>query len=92
MKYSQSYQSCGYESCSCREVTFISRGGTSPLSTDYCVDGKRIRIVDGEPLPAPIFTYALNKYAAFLNWHCENRTAGKILDRNPHPFEYNRAE
>lgn len=90
MKYTNSYQTCGYDSCPCRGINFISRGGIGPLSTDYCVDGKRVRIVDGEPLPARIFTYALDKYAVFLIWHTENRSAGKILDRAPEPFEYTR--
>jgi len=87
MKPSNNYQSCGYGSCPCRGVNFISCGMGS---TDYCVDGKRVRVLEGAPLPARIFVYQLDKYAAFLTWHAENRRAGKILDRAPEPFNYTR--
>lgn len=85
MNYSDYHSTCGYWSCPCRGVNFISCGMGS---TRYCVDGNSVRVNDGSPLPRRIFIYALDKYAAYLAWHTENRSAGKILDRAPAPFDY----
>ncbi len=77
----------------CRGVNFISRGGPGPLATDYCVDGDRVRVVDGEPLPQPIFIWQLDQYAEYLRWRSqpEHRFLTANEDgsyRPPQPFEF----
>jgi hypothetical protein len=70
---------CGYHSCVCRGVSFISRGGVRPDS-DYCVNGKRVRLSDDGAVYAYDLTQAdvdalsmflLEEYVAYCVWHVE---------------------
>lgn len=70
-------QRCGYHSCICQGVAFISRGGVKPDS-DYCVNGKRVRVRDDGTVyaydltaadVAELTAYFLREYARYCAWH-----------------------
>lgn len=74
-------RTCGYHSCRCRGVSFISRGGVV-LDSSYCVDGKRVRVKDDGAVYAFDLTAAdvaalsnhfLNKYAEYCAWHSKQK-------------------
>jgi hypothetical protein len=68
---------CGYDSCPCRGVHFISGNG---VDADYCVDGKRVRLSAGSLVLTPSATeqqvfklemHLLDDYARYLRWRGE---------------------
>jgi hypothetical protein len=73
---------CGYHGhvCSVGTVQFISRYRDA---NDYCVDGRRITVRDDGHAPTfgheavalelveRIWLWELERYAAYLRWHCE---------------------
>jgi hypothetical protein len=69
---------CGYGSCSCYGVHFISR---YRMANDYCIDGKRVTVTDGEQVVRHandldvkrLENFLLDRYAKYLVWHCENK-------------------
>lgn len=71
----------------CVGVHFISR---YRQQTDYCVDGVRVSVNDGDPLPKPIFLYELDQYADYLRWHqgFYTRFPDQLPTVHPQPFNY----
>lgn len=86
---------CGYESCPCRGVHFISRYREE---TDYCVDGKRVSIGDDgmavyfsttlDDLKA-LDLYHLEQYAKYCAWHSSKKRENPAVygDMVLQPFE-----
>jgi len=68
---------CGYDSCPCKGVHFISR---SHQENEYCVDGKRVRLDDdsiihsfdvtGE-MVSKLEAYLLEQHSQYCIWHAE---------------------
>jgi len=70
---------CGYHSCSCRGINFISRYREK---NDYCVEGKRVCVTDAG---AAVYSSAsrsdldalglflLGQYAKYCAWHVEHK-------------------
>ena len=91
-------EGCGYESCSCRGVNFISRYREE---TDYCVNGKRVSIGDDggaayystnqSDLDA-IDLFHLEQYAKYCYWHSKQKRekpdvyGDMVLQPFEHPF------
>jgi hypothetical protein len=76
---------CGYHSCTCRGVSFISY---YQHEADYCIDGKRVTMRDGGLVVTPSATemhvealnrYLLVKYAAYCDWHSERKTTNPVV-------------
>ena len=69
---------CGYDSCPCRDVHFISRyRGES----DYCIDGERVRVSDESGISSrataeqvrKLSLFFLESYADYCKWHAQQR-------------------
>lgn len=70
----RAHHCCGYESCSCIGVHFISG---YRLQWDYCVDGKRITVDNDSNIITPsaneeqvrkLELHLLDDYAGYLRW------------------------
>ena len=88
-------EGCGYESCPCRGVHFISRYREE---TDYCVNGKRVSVGDdGMALYSSttladleaLNLFSLEQYAKYCAWHVEQKTTKPDIygDMVLQPFE-----
>lgn len=78
-------KSCGYDSCPCKGVHFIS---SYQGEVDYCVNGQRVMIREDRS-PAREYSAAdmmalrlwlISEYARYLIWHC--------TQKQKHPGEY----
>jgi hypothetical protein len=86
---------CGYRSCPCRGVHFISCGGVT-LDTDYCVDGQRVRVSKDSRILSSCATevqivklelWLLDQYADYLRWRY-TRSYGRDLPVAPFDSYY----
>jgi len=82
MRYSAQVQTCGYESCTCRGINFISGDGTN---LDFCDNGKRVQ-TRNKLVPRSIFLHQLDKYAEYCRWHQQNELVRSTVPLSP--FEY----
>ena len=84
---------CGYDSCPCRGIHFIVRGF---IDSDYCIDGKRVRVRHGDPVVAfatpeqaeRLGIWFLDQYARYIKWHVEQNRKHPAWLMQLQPFDH----